>query len=146
LHEELVHLPWVVRLPGAAQAGRRVASFTQPADQAALLRELFADPANALEAICRNAETRDRVMTRLDCGGAKEIAIRTSEWTFLFSLHNPPDEPPRPPQLFARPDDRWEVNDVLRQHPEIAEQFQAACEQTAPLPSNASSARAEPQH
>ena len=32
LHEELVHLPLFLRLPGAEQAGRRVSGFTQPPD------------------------------------------------------------------------------------------------------------------
>jgi arylsulfatase A-like enzyme len=32
LHEELVHLPLILRLPNAEQAGRRMAGFTQPPD------------------------------------------------------------------------------------------------------------------
>src|SRR5262245_15198527 len=34
LHEELVHLPLLLRLPGAAEAGRHVYGFTQPPDVA----------------------------------------------------------------------------------------------------------------
>jgi len=30
--------------------------------------------------------------------------------------------------LFVKPDDRWEVNDVLSQHGEAAEQLRAMCE------------------
>src|SRR5438067_2137488 len=41
LYEELVHLPLVLRLPGAAEAGRRVPATTQPPDLAPTLLDLF---------------------------------------------------------------------------------------------------------
>src|SRR5437870_7917088 len=37
LHEEFVHLPLFVRLPGGAEGGRRVGHLTQPADVAATI-------------------------------------------------------------------------------------------------------------
>src|SRR5207248_419135 len=48
LYEELVHLPLILRLPGGAEAGRRVAGFTQPPDLAPTLLDLFGQkPAEA---------------------------------------------------------------------------------------------------
>ncbi len=44
LHEEIVHLPLLVRLPGFAGAGRRVAALTQAVDLAPTLAEVFGLP------------------------------------------------------------------------------------------------------
>src|SRR5262249_32075934 len=41
LHEELIHLPLIVRLPGTAEAGRRIAALTQPVDLLPTLLETF---------------------------------------------------------------------------------------------------------
>src|SRR5262249_57153350 len=41
LHEELVHLPLIVRLPGKARAGRRVGALTQSVDLMPTLLDLF---------------------------------------------------------------------------------------------------------
>ena len=121
LHEELVHVPLVLRLPGAAEAGRRVASFTQPADLRATLLSLFGAsasvPGHNLLPLARGEEGSVRSFAR--SRSAEETAIRTAEWTYLFPL-----EPPRSPLLFARPDDRWEVNDVLSLHEEVVEQLE----------------------
>ncbi|HEY2908890.1 MAG TPA: hypothetical protein VGI99_01520 [Gemmataceae bacterium] len=125
LHEELVHLPLIVRLPGAANAGNRIAGFTQPADVAELIREVALPVGSRL---IENGSRRDSAFTVLECQGAKEVALRTSDWTFLLPLKVNPDDPPRQPLLFTRPDDRWEVNDVLSQHAEVAEQLKAECE------------------
>jgi hypothetical protein len=45
-----------------------------------------------------------------------EWMLRTPEWSFLL-----PVQSPRPPQLFVKPDDRWEVNNVYQHHLEYAE-------------------------
>ena len=120
LHEELVHLPLIVRLPGAADAGNRIAGFTQPVAVAELIREPALPIGSRL--------VRDRAFTLLECNGAKEIALRTADWTFLMPLQSNPSDPPRQPLFFTRPDDRWEVNDVLSQFGEVAEQLRAECE------------------
>jgi len=125
LHEELVHLPLIVRLPGAADAGNRIAGFTQPADVAGLIREVALPVGSRL---IEDRFHRDRAFTTFECHGAKEIAIRTADWTFLLPLKVNQNNPPRQPLLFIRPDDRWEVNDVLSQHAESAEHLRGECE------------------
>jgi hypothetical protein len=34
------------------------------------------------------------------------------------------DTPPRQPQLYVKPDDRWEVNNVLEQQQEVADHLE----------------------
>jgi arylsulfatase A-like enzyme len=122
LYEELVHVPLILRLPGAAEAGRRVPAFTQPADIEATLASLFGENRSGnLLPLARGEATalRPHALTLLEINGAEECAIRTEEFAFLLPLN---DEG-RPPMLFVKPDDRWEVNDVLSQHAEVAEQL-----------------------
>ena len=133
LHEELVHLPLVVRLPGAAEAGRRVAAFTQPADLAPTLLGLFGTPASAdvhghdLQPLMHGkAEAvRPYAVSGLATNGGVEFAIRTPDAAFLLPVQVPEGDPPRGPMLFVKPDDRWEVNDLQGQSVEQAEQLEA---------------------
>jgi arylsulfatase A-like enzyme len=62
-----------------------------------------------------------------------EWAIRTHQWYLILPMSET-DTPPRQPQLYVKPDDRWEVNNVLEQHQEVADhleltlrRFLAAC-------------------
>jgi arylsulfatase A-like enzyme len=115
LHTELVHLPLIVRLPGAAEACRRVTGFTQPPDLAPTLRDLFGLPADgtSLLPLARGAaeSTRPHAVTALELNGASERALRTDEFAFLLPLAVPAGET-REPLLYDKPDDRWEVNDM----------------------------------
>jgi arylsulfatase A-like enzyme len=128
LHEELVHLPLVVRLPGGVQAGRRVGSLTQPPDLADMLSELFnlkSKGESALLALSRGEAVtpREFAISALEANGAAEAAIRSKEWAYLLPL-KVPDGENREALLFAQPDDRWEVNDLHRVNLEIAEEME----------------------
>jgi hypothetical protein len=111
LHEELVHLPLIVRRPNGADAGRRVAALTQPADLGAIL-------GGAADA------GRTHAISTMEADGGEEWAVRTADWAYLLPVRPPADDDPRPPMLFAKPDDYWEVNDVRSQHPEAAEELE----------------------
>ncbi len=141
LHEELVHLPLLLRLPPALAAGRegkglRVGALTQSADLAATLLDAFGAPppdgAHGHSLLPLAREEVDAVRPYACCGlrsgAAAEWCLRTPEWSFLMPAPAPGDAP-RGPQLYARPDDRWEVNDVLQHHPERAELFEQALKQ-----------------
>jgi arylsulfatase A-like enzyme len=130
LHEELVHLPLVLRLPGAAEAGRRVYGFTQPPDVAPTLLDLFGVKAEgfagfSLLPLARGeAESRrPHAITSLELGDAAEAAIRTDEWALLLPVRVPEGEI-REPQLFEKPDDRWEVNDLRSRNIERADELE----------------------
>jgi arylsulfatase A-like enzyme len=112
LHEELVHLPLIVRLPGGAEAGRRVEGLTTPDDVASWLLggpEPWTVPG------------RPHVVSRLP----GEVAVRTAEWAYLKPLAVDSDDDPRGPMLFQKPADRCEVLNVIGLHPEAAEALDA---------------------
>lgn len=95
LHEELVHLPLIVRRPKAERAGDRIAMLTTPADVAAILKS--------------DMPTRNRVISIWnDCS-----AVKTSDWTLLKCGDKV--------RLHRRPGDKWCVNDIAMQFPEVVE-------------------------
>ena len=127
LHEELVHVPLLLRLPGAAEAGRRVAGFTQPADVAGTLLELFDrsphaprevphaerevyDASRSLLSLARGE--RESIRSAAHSKLEDEVAIRTDRWAYIRSSAGA--------VLFSKPDDRCEVNDVLGLNEEAA--------------------------
>jgi arylsulfatase A-like enzyme len=130
LHDEVVHVPLVMRQPQAADAGRRIFALTQPVDLAATLLACFdvgcaaLDGRNLLPLLRAEVETvRQHSLSRWSIGGEEEWALRTSDWALLLPLN----QEARPMQLYAKPEDRWELNNVVQHHLELAEELQAAC-------------------
>lgn len=133
LHEEFVHLPLLLRLPTGEQHGRRIAGFTQPPDIFPTLCALFGQPTPAnskgfnLLPLARGEATSSRefAVTQLELGEAEEMAIRTDEWALLLPTRVPEGELRREPLLYAKPDDRWEVNDLRARNIEQADGLEA---------------------
>lgn len=133
LHEEFVHLPLLLRLPGAAEAGRRVAGLTQPADLMPTLLDLFGvelptglDGQSLLPLARGEAESlRAAAYSGLELNGVAEWAVRTEDWAYLLPGPQPDGDPARPPMLFEKPDDRWEVNDLRARNLERADELEA---------------------
>ena len=70
-------------------------------------------------------EPRTYAISVCEIDGCSERAIRTVDWTYLEPMGNvEDDEPIREAMLFARPEDRWEANDVRSQFPDITAQMQ----------------------
>ena len=143
-HEELIHLPLLLRFPGAAEAGRRVAALTQPADLMPTLLGLLGGDApptvhghSVLPLARGQAESvRPYACSGLELDGAAGFALHTPDHTLLLPVR----DPPREPTLFEKPDDRWEVNDLRPRNTELAERlevvlrrFVAACQHPGPL-------------
>jgi arylsulfatase A-like enzyme len=128
LYEELVHLPLILHLPGGAEAGRRVPGFTQPPDIRPTLLDLFglSTDAPSLLPLARGEGESHRasVVTQLETDDAAEAAIRTAEWAYLLPLRVPEGET-REPQLYEKPDDRWEVNDLRTRNIGHADELEA---------------------
>lgn len=132
LHEELVHLPLILRLPNAEQGGRRVAGFTQPPDLLPTLHSLLgtkpsasADGFDLLPLARGEASARGFAVTQLELGEAAEIAIRTDDWALLVPTHVPDGDSSREPRLYEKPDDRFEVNDLRARNVERADELEA---------------------
>ena len=131
LHDELIHLPLLLRLPERAEAGRRIAALTQAVDLAATLADWFQAPlanihGRSLLPLARGEveSIRPFACAGLQVGDAIEYALRTPEWAFLLPHQPSAGDAERPPQLYVKPDDRWEVNNVLQHHLELAEQLE----------------------
>jgi len=162
LYEELVHVPLLVRIPDSL-APLRTQALAQCPDifatlmdwfdcqqpgaagkthsrfQGASLLPLVADPVRSL---------RDSALTVGARGPAAEWSIRTPAWYLRHSSGDSQEEPPRV-ELYVKPDDRFEVNDVARRCGDVVEQLDAAgaamlqaaesggeLESLAPLPSH----------
>ena len=133
LHEEFVHLPLIIQLPNAEHAGLRVSDITQPADMMpTILSLLKVENAVGIEGRDLTAhwngtphEPRMHAISVCEIDGYGERAIRTADWTYLEPTgHADDDEPIREAMLFARPEDRWEANDVRSQFPDVTAQMQ----------------------
>lgn len=120
LDGELVHVPLMVRLPGLAAASGRCQSLVQPTDLYPTWTSLLTDTTapSRLAAADLMPWIRDELPPWRDRIGLAAAdgrrGLRTAGW-FLSA-----DSPPR---LFAKPDDRWEVNDVADRHGDVADQL-----------------------
>jgi arylsulfatase A-like enzyme len=127
LHDEVIHLPLLVRLPRGAEAGLRIPALTQPVDLYPTLLEGFGLPVpeaahgRSLLPLIRGEVDQLRQYACASWGlkGAVEWGLRTPEWGFLLPVAVPPDDRPREPRLYVKPDDRWEVNDLRQHHLEL---------------------------
>ncbi len=132
LHEELVHVPLMVRLPEGKMAGRRTAELTTPADVMPTLLELHGLPADGVPGVSlapylggAPAPSRPAVVSGLVLADASEWAVRTAAWAYLAPDRVPEDDDPREAMLFVKPDDRFEMNDVTNEHVEAAAGLEA---------------------
>jgi arylsulfatase A-like enzyme len=132
LHDELVHVPLIVRLPNAELGGQRVLALTQPLDLLPTLLEYLGFPGRpdldgrSLWPLIRGetAEVRSAAFARLRIGEREERLVRTNDWSFLLPIGMFTDDEPRAAQLYVKPDDRWEVNDVTQPCPGDAERLE----------------------
>jgi len=125
LYNELVHVPLVLRFPDGLGAAGRSSTLVQPSDLWATLLDLWGvsveDPpfaAHNLMPLVREvaAGARDRLGI---AGIGSERAIATPVWY----LRMPPSGSD---ELYVRPDDRWQVNDVTDRCSEVAEKLREA--------------------
>jgi len=144
LHSELVHVPCLLRFPDGEGASARSQSLVLPVDLPATLAEVLGQPPASSDQLPTGAgrsllplvraeafTLRDRVVL---VGEGGERALRTPAWF----LHRTPaaadavvdefaDETRALNlELFAKPDDRWEVNEVADRCREIAEELSQA--------------------
>ena len=129
LHGEVLHVPCIVRHPDPNARAQRCHTLIQPPDLYATLLDWFGRPPNDQQPCrrsvlpllgCETAWERQLAFAR----GPGQLAIRTPAW-FLVR-----DEI-KPPALYVKPDDRWEVNEVVDRCVPIAEQLSDALEQIA---------------
>ncbi len=129
LYEELIHTPLIVRMPGARHGGTRHQAIVQTVDLLpTILSALDLPPAESVHGqdllpLIRGEQTklRDYACLGMD---VEEFAIRTHNWHLVLPVEVDPDDPPRGIELYRKPEDRWDQNDVADQHPEVAEHLE----------------------
>ncbi|HEV7221878.1 MAG TPA: sulfatase-like hydrolase/transferase [Pirellulales bacterium] len=132
LHGELVQVPWMLRLPDATGAMDRSQALVQPADLPATLVDWWSLGAlhkpgagRSLLPVVREGlpMLRDHACI-ISADG--ERGIRTSGWYLRLPASGDESAAPARGQLYAKPDDRWEVNDVADRCAETAEALERA--------------------
>jgi len=133
LHNELLQMPLIVRMPNGESTALRSQSLVQPADVGATLSEWFGasddnrhPSAMSLLPILlgERIETRWWAFSHTPRG---EVAMRTPAWLLLDdSVGEASSSEHTAARLYAKPDDRWELNDVADRVPEIASSMQRA--------------------
>jgi len=140
IHGPQVHVPLVLRFPDGLGARARSQALGEPSDVWATLLDwwqveprLHSPSGRSLLPLVRGDV--ELLRDRLGVMGPAERALRTPAWYFRLAEQ---------PELYAKPDDRWEVNNVAPRFPELADAFAAAlahyaealqadCPQWAPL-------------
>ncbi|MGC8644340.1 MAG: sulfatase/phosphatase domain-containing protein, partial [Isosphaeraceae bacterium] len=132
LYEELVHTPLVIRLPGGKLGGKRHQALVQTVDLLPTILGFFGVPpagdrplhGHDLLPLIRGeqAKVRDYACMGMD---ALEFAIRTHLWHLVLPLDFDPEEP-RSAELYRKPEDRWDQNNVIDQHRDVADHLELA--------------------
>lgn len=130
LYEELIHIPLILRFPNGEYGGLRRQAITQPIDLYPTILSALGvrkrdDSSHGIDLLplIRGEKThlRDYACMGMD---AEEFAIRTHHWHLIVPIETDPDDPPRPPELYRKPEDRWDQNNVIEEYVEIAEHLE----------------------
>jgi arylsulfatase A-like enzyme len=134
LYGELTSIPWLLRFPDGLGAADRGGALVQPPDLFATLLDWFGFPLaeradhNGLLPLVRGKTHTMRDRAAIVSPGV-ERALRTPAWYARFSSQEAAE-------LYLKPDDRWEANDLSRRCPEVVEAMRKALDdcQTGPTP------------
>ena len=131
VYEEDIHLPLLIRFPGGEHAGRRVQQLTQSVDLMPTLVGWFG-MADEERFHGRNllavAEGQPMRLREYACGwnrnaGGVQQSLRTHQWHLVLTERS---DAPFSVELFRKPDDRWDVDNVASQRVETAEHLELA--------------------
>lgn len=129
LYEENVHVPLVLRLPQGRGALERSQALVTPVDLYGTLRHWcgFSGGEGSLLSLVDGSRKalRDHVRMRSQC----DRAIRTPAWHLRVS--GTAEAPRR--ELFAKPSDRYEVNEVADRCEALAGELAAVLDRACPL-------------
>ncbi len=134
LYEELVHTPLIIRMPGGRRGGTRHQAVVQTVDLLPTVISALALPpidrdvmqvhGHDLLPLIRGERNKIREYACLGMDVA-EFAIRTHLWHLIVPVEVDPEEP-RSAELYRKPEDRWDQDNVIDQHPEVAEHLELA--------------------
>ena len=126
VNEERDHIPLLIKVPGGSSAARSPGLITTT-DLSPTLDEFFGlSPDESLGGKSLAPLIRgEPVLVReyLISGLAdEEFAIRTQNWKLILPFGEAILRRPR--QLYSKPEDRWEVNDLADQKPDVADHLE----------------------
>jgi len=120
LYGELLHVPLIVRLPGRQHALARCQRLMQPHELGGLIAECCGwgeGVPTTGSSLLAEIEGARPSMPRAACSfGRGQRSIRTPAW---FLREEQPEA--KRYELFAKPDDRWEANEVAARCGEVVE-------------------------
>jgi arylsulfatase A-like enzyme len=128
LYSELVHTPLILRLPKAKHGGMRHQAIVQSVDLLPTILEALGVPVpegvhgHDLLPLVRGERTKVRDYACLGMDAA-EFAIRTHLWNLILPVEIDPEDP-RAPELYRKPEDRWDQDDVANQNRDVADQLE----------------------
>jgi arylsulfatase A-like enzyme len=123
LYAELVQVPLILRFPDGLGAADRSQALVEPSDLWATMLDVWRVPAQGpspsgatLMPLVRDevVAIRDRLVI---AGQGAHRAIRTPAWHLVIGKR---------PELFLKPDDRWEVNNVAVRCQDVVESLEVA--------------------
>lgn len=127
LYGEILHTPLLVRFPDGRHAAERASGLVQPPDLHSLLARWFSEerferPGDnaAIQSVFETCASHPEIACSVSSG---QRSIRTPAW-FLR-------ESPSGIELYAKPDDRGEVNEVAQRCSEVVEGLIAKLEEFA---------------
>lgn len=129
LHEELIHIPLLI-CPPEPKESQRISALTQSIDLMPTLLDLYgiqipsATQGMSLLPLVREEEcaTREYLCAGQTDGENREWVLRSKEW--LFRRRDSEEEEPVL-QLYVKPEDKWEVHDVIQLHFELSERLES---------------------
>ncbi|MGE3820220.1 MAG: sulfatase [Isosphaeraceae bacterium] len=128
LHDELIHTPLIVRMPQGKHGGGRHQAIVQSVDLFPTILSALGLPdeegvhGHDLLPLIRGERTKVRDYACLGMD-AEEYAIRTHLWHFILPVERDSDDP-RAPELYRKPEDRWEQNDVAELYRDVADHLE----------------------
>jgi arylsulfatase A-like enzyme len=118
LYSELLHVPYLVRVPGGEAPRPRSARFVGPSDLSDTLLDWFGLKHEA-------APAREFVAAVSSNG---ERSIRTAAWMLRQPPHAEDENSTPLVELYAKPDDRWEANEIADRAADVAARLAAVLE------------------
>jgi len=147
LFSEQLHVPWLLHVGGTSAPVARWAGLAQPADVGATLRDWLElkthsqldDGSSVLPLL--EQQPLDPRQLAVACGTDGQLAARTPAWMLKRGETVAADQGPGSTvELYVKPDDRWECNNVAVRCPHVVElllaevdRFQRRCLHQEPL-------------
>jgi len=127
LRDAAVHVPLIIQARTADLVPGRVHQLTQAGDIPATVRDWL--QVDVTDVSAPGSQSLLPCLTRSACSEREELLLccgddwmlRTGEFALLREQTGTPDDNHQEYQLFAKPEDAWDVEDVQRQFPEVFE-------------------------